>query len=504
MSQDLQTFSYSMSNESASSQNQIKPFLKKDLLYQIDNNNSTNYSRNEVQFETTSLSNNGRWMDFKNGFMSIPLVMTLTRDAGHAISAEDAKQLLQMKASNLSIIDSIQIEANGVSVVQQTRNIVPILIFKQNSSLGLNDLELHSQTMGYQKHSSEDWSYVDAEGLHNDSTMDKKFYHEEKNAGVQSLDDLKTSGSNYQQVSGDGLTHVFYYDCIIRLKDLPFFEKMPLIRGALLRITLTLNQGDSKITVSGGNKTNVSSSLSGSLFPVIRKAGGEVADYVEDISVKVVSNGGFTHQKAQCRLYLNGYTFENSFESQYLALGSKKVLYDDVYFTKVQKIKGEFNNLITNGLSRMKRIVIVPVLNSTVNGTLQVDPVASPFTVDGVGTCSPYKITNFNVKLSGSNVYHNSISYKYEHYLNEMAGADGVNAGIGENGISSGLISLKDYEANYGYLVVNLSRRHSFDDALPLSLEIQGNVSSGKELDLLCYIEYEKDISFDITTGQVL
>ena len=501
MSQDLQTFSYSMTNESG--EKMSIPFLKKKLQYQIDNNNSTNYSRNEVQFETTSLSNNGKWMDFKNGFMSVPLVMTLTRDAGHAISADDAKQLLQMKASNLSIIDSIQIEANGVSVVQQTRNIVPLLIFKQHSTLGLNDLELHSQTMGYQKHSSEDWSYVTAEGLHNDSTMDKKFYHEEKNAGVQSVADFKASGSNYQQVSVDGLTHVFYYDCIIRLRDLPFFEKMPLIRGALMRITLTLNQGDSSITVSGGNKTTVSSSLSGSAFPVIRKSGAEVADYVEDISVKVCENGNFKHQKKQCRLYLPAYTFENSFESQYLALGSKKVLYDDVYFTKVQNVGGEFTTLLSNGLSRMKRLIIVPVLHRTANGTLQVDPVASPFTADGVGTCSPYRITNFNVKISTSNVYENSISYKYEHYLNEMAGADGVNAGM-EDGMSSGLISLKDYEANYGYLVVNLSRRHQYDNNVSLSVEINGTVSSGKALDLLCYIEYEKDISFDVTTGQVL
>ena len=100
---DLATIGYSMSNESG--QSMPVPFLKKELLYQIDNNNSVNYSRNQVQFETSSFSNSGKWFDFRDGFISIPLVMTITRDDGHGISANVAKQLLQMKASNLSIID---------------------------------------------------------------------------------------------------------------------------------------------------------------------------------------------------------------------------------------------------------------------------------------------------------------------------------------------------------------------------------------------------------------
>lgn len=504
MSQDLHVFSDSMSNSSGESI--PVPFLKKEMLYQIDNNGSTNYSRNQLQFETTAWSNSGKWADFKNGFISIPLVMTSTRNADNHFASADAQQLLQMKGSNLSIIDSIQIEMNNNTVIQQTRNIAPLFNFKKHTTLGLNDVELHGHTMGYQKHSVEDWSYVAEEGLHNNTSMDHKFYHKVKGDGdVQNFADLKASGANCQEASDAAtpLVHTFYYDCIIRLKDLPFFEKMPMVRGALMKITLTLNQGDVDIKVVASKKTKVTPSLSGSFMPVIRKAGGEVADYEEKLSVKVVTNGASSHTKSQCRLYAPAYTFAPEMESQYLSLGSKKVLFTDVYHQRIRNVSGGFSTLLTNSLSRMKRLIICPVLSSSGNGTLAVEPQASPFCPDGVATCSPYHLSNFNVALSGSNIYQNSITYKYEQFLNEMAGSQGVNAGL-EDGVSSGLISLKDFESNYGYIVVSLDRRHKFDDNTPLSVQVTGTVASAKPLDLLCYIEYEKDVEISVETGQVL
>jgi hypothetical protein len=42
-------------------------------------------------------------------------------------------------------------------------------------------------------------------------------------------------------VNPDSNTKVIYYDCTIRLKDLPFFQNLPPIRSGTLRINLTLN-----------------------------------------------------------------------------------------------------------------------------------------------------------------------------------------------------------------------------------------------------------------------
>ena len=54
------------SSESSFSEQVEKPYLKKELLYVIDNNGgSADYSRNQVTFETVSLSNNGKWADLR-------------------------------------------------------------------------------------------------------------------------------------------------------------------------------------------------------------------------------------------------------------------------------------------------------------------------------------------------------------------------------------------------------------------------------------------------------
>ena len=140
------------------------------------------------------------------------------------------------------------------------------------------------------------------------------------------------------------------------------------------------------------------------------------------------------------------------------------------------------------------------MLNKSANGSVSLgSPQESAFATEP-STCSPCFIRDFNVQLSGSNVYQQSISYKYEHFMNELNGSQGVDANQ-ETGTSSSLISLADYVSNYGYLVVDLSRRYDYDDNTPLSVQIQGVVASAKKLDLMCYITYTKSMTIDLQTG---
>lgn len=502
MSADLQTMNFSLSTESGAKTKQ--PMLRKELLYQIDNNGTTNYSRNTVQFETTSWANNGRWVNFQEGFVSFPLVMKITRDAGNPISSDDAKQMLQMKTSNLAIIDSVQIEMNNTVITQQIRNLSPYLIFKQHTTLSLSDLEIHGTHLGYQKHQNT-FSFDAQMGIKNNDVLYGSFYHEEINADVLSTSDMQASGMNCQEVKDAGLSHLFFYDCIVRLKDLPFFEKMPMIRGAQMKLTFVLNQGSVSITKAVGDYTAFTPSLSGSFFPVLRKSGTEMDDFVENISVRVVENDSVKHpSKTQCRLYVPVYTMQEEVEQKYLHQGTKTIRYHDVHFQRVRNLKNEsFHSLLTNSLARCSRLIVVPVLSASMNGTLSVDPQASPMCPDGVGTCSPYCIQAFNVAVSGSNIYQNGITFKYDSFLNEMDGSQGVNGGR-TTGVASGLIDLRDYESNYGYLVVDLSRRGETDDNLGVSIQISGQVVSKKELDLLCYLEYEKDVTVDLATGRLM
>jgi hypothetical protein len=493
--QDNTNFGYAMS--SASGMQVDKPYLKKELLYVIDNNGSSDYSRNQVQFETVAISNNGKWADYRNAFVSIPLVAVLTRSAD---GVADGSQLLNFKAGNHTLIDSMIIDYGNDNVIQQSANINSYCTFKQHTEFSLNDVAINGHT-GYRK-DSRDWTYTAAHGLENNVGLESPFKHH--SAGQELVMDnatVQASGENYYTRISD-LVHVYRYDCIIRLKDLLFFDKMSPVRGGNIKITLNLNQGSSVSTFGApaagvSPRTGVVNTLKGSSNFLLRTATAPMnLAGTETISLAVVQNGTHGHVKRQCRLYIPVHTMSPTFEKHYLSLGQKTVLYEDVYVQNVKKQSNNFQVLLTNSLSRMKRLVIVPMLSADANHPA---PQESLYSCEP-STCSPCFIKDFNVQLSGSNVYQQNIQYKYEHFLNELNGSYGVNGNL-ETGLSSSMLDLKDYQSNFGYMVVDLSRRYSYDEGTPMSVQIQGVIESAKELDLLCFITYSKSISIDLNTG---
>jgi hypothetical protein len=497
--------SFDFSNDSEFSDLVDKPYLKKELLYVIDNNGSTDYSRNQVTFETVSLSNNGRWCDYRNAFISIPLVVTLTRSAGDVTEAQ-AKELIDFKASNVNFIDSMIIDYGNDNVIQQNANIGAYCTFKQHTEWSLDDINVNRH-LGYRKDSNE-WDFSNGAGLKNNAVVDgRKFKLNTANQELAlSNANVKDSGENCMEFV-DATHIVYYYDCIINLKDLLFFNKMPSVRGANVKITLNLNQSNSVITYGTVDSkvvpTAVVNTLRGSSNFVLRKAEHPAdSGATETITLKVVENGGYKHAKSQCRLYVPVQTMSPKSEQQYLGKGLQTIIYNDLYVQHVKGIKTNMQVLLTNSLARMQRMIIVPLMSKyTPVGGVNVDsPIESCLSTEPA-TCSPLFLSDFNVQLSGSNIYQQNIQYKYEHFLNELNGKFGVNANM-ESGLCSSQINMDDYHSNFGYMVVDLSRRYSHDDNVPLSVQISGKLNSPKEMDFLCFIEYNKTITIDLATGQ--
>ena len=480
-----------------------KPYLQKEMLYVIDNNGSTNYSRNQVEFETISLSNNGKWCDYRNGYISIPTVTVLntTKDAW---DAKDKENGILFKSDYCNIIDSVTIDYGNNNKIQQNANISPYLVFKKHTTFSENDVIVNGPTLGYYGNSY-NWIYKDEEGIMN---CDEDKNPQDSQCTRHDANHLKVMGATAKS-SGDNVyeehdtaevkTHVFYHDCIIRLKDLFFFEQLPMVRGANIKITLRLNQGSVSMSRAGQKATANVSQLTGSVFPVVRRF---LNDATDTISVKVVENGAYRHEKSQCRLYIACYTMAPSFEDKYMAVGQKKVTYEDVFVTHLRGLTANFQAVLTNSLSRMQRLVIVPILSASGNGTLKIPPMESPYASEP-STCSPHFVRDFNVQLSGSNIYKQNVNYKYEQFLNEMCGTFGTNANQ-VTGLSSSLISQKEYNENFGYLVVDLSRRYNYDNETPMSVQINGIIASPKALDFICYISYLKDTTIDLMTGKEL
>jgi len=152
-------------------------------------------------------------------------------------------------------------------------------------------------------------------------------------------------------------------------------------------------------------------------------------------------------------------------------------------------------------MTRMRRLVIVPMLNKENNGTLQIMPQESLFASEP-STCSPYFIKNFDVQIGGISLSNKNIEFKYENFLHELNGKYATNSNMEE--ITSGQISMDDYNSNYGYICVDLSRRYDFEEKTALSIQIRGSIESPKDLDFLCYITYTREFSIDLNTGQKL
>jgi hypothetical protein len=491
--QDNVVFNYGMSKKAGHSAE--KPFVNKEMIYVIDNNGGPNYSRNQVEFETVTLSNGGKWVDYKNGYISIPTVTILE-------SADADVDSVRFKNSFLNLIDSITVDYGNNNVVQQSANISPYLVFKQHMALSGDDLVLNDHT-GYRKDTNDSWSYTATEGITNNLKATNKGFDKQALNVMTTPQKLVLSDANVRSAGMDyykktNNEHVYYHDAIIRLKDLLFFESMPIIKGSNIKITINLNQSSVTTNRAGGiQDTDMNASLKGSVCPVMRL---DPKNGAETLSCQVVTNGAHVHEKKQCRLYVPTYELNDSFKNEYSMLNQQKVLYEDVFVKMYRNNSGNFQHLLTNAQSRIQQLVIVPMLSKTSNGTrTKMSPQESIYSTEP-STCSPCLITDFNVKLSGTSIYRTNQVYKYETFINEV-NVGGINANQ-QDGLCSGQISLKDYSNNYGYIVCDISRRVAGDENTPFSVEIQGNIKSGLDMDFLCYLTYSKDCTLDLVTGQ--
>ena len=179
------------------------------------------------------------------------------------------------------------------------------------------------------------------------------------------------------------------------------------------------------------------------------------------------------------------------------------------------------NAILTNGISRLKALLLVPqisatvhggtltgttfsqILNSYVTSTLGT-PMQSPFS-SSPGSCAPFaKVTNFNVALSGVNWYQSNINYGFEQFQNEIRHAHSLNGGeiIGS---SSGLLTKSDWENAYGYVYVNLDRRpDQTSDDTSRSVQISFTNSSLITLDYYVVLFYQREITIATATGALV
>lgn len=546
-----------------------EPFTRKDRIYIIDQNNSS-YTNNQVILDTASISNSGKWADFSSATIALPILITMTSTFDFSGAAVDFA--CGLKNSYTQLISSMNVEYNNAPAVQITNFSNMYISYKLNTTLCVDDLVIIGSQIGFAKDSSQSWKYSNTatlEGLGSinntdnivQTTFSNAFVGTSGNIGFakrqieSTFDDGQVGvstilGANWASVSSQfqrpyttatTLANGYYQKSwnilgTWRLKDMSdFFEKLPLVRGAYIKLYINLNQSRSKISISGttgfvsttnsdltvfGGNTNPLLIASATTFNGLAALRAAVitagVDQSFTFSVSLLNsldpnctvNNKYAGQ-SNCRLYCDLYTLSPDREQEYLESNRNKVVkYNDVFqYQCINVQRGGFNFLITNGLSNMKEIVVCPMIAAAYNGTgnqaTSFSPLLSPFATEPA-TCSPLMyINNWNIQISGVNAFINSKQFGFEQFQDELYGVGSVNGGK-TDGLSSGLISQTDFYNNYGYLVANVSRRLAEEDRTPKSVQILGNNQTDVPMDLFVFCVFEKEISIDLYSGKRL
>jgi len=222
---------------------------------------------------------------------------------------------------------------------------------------------------------------------------------------------------------------------IVKLRHLHnLFEKMPLLKGVYLKITLQLNNSVVNFSSAGAggalDVVSVSSAVGGVIPIQIASAAasngsvaafGFVGNYTVSLSVggtclnsgQVAVAGVTTSFGRNITLNVPSYVMAPAFEAAYLSAQVKTIEFSDIYQYQVLGVNSgaSFNSLITNGISNISKILVLPYFTTAANGA--VNPLYSPFDSAGTGTTSPLcLLTQFQVVVSGQNALTICIGHK--------------------------------------------------------------------------------------------
>ena len=538
----------------------------------ISDQNSGSYPNGQLTFDLSSIANSGKYVDFSQSYLTIPLVMHLNQTSVN--SKGENSWALSLKNGFHQLINSISVEITNCQVVSLTSFSNLDINYKLISKSSFEDAQNLQTTMGFTKDTAESISYrgqASATGLGelNNVIADALFTptnvyggalnvnkgrqqrmvntsfnpNDTKAANFCNQSSCNSVAKNYCNLSTSAAATdtLYYITATIPLRFLhDIFVKLPLSKGIYMRLIVNTNtQCISTIgtTYAAGpiyNFATVSTSSQNGVFPCMispiaaAEAGSGFNTTTASDTVKVglgickspISATQVHPTMSQCRIYCCMYSMSPPYEEAYLlSTPTKKVLYNDILSFQVLNIapQGTVSQILTNGISRLRYLLIHPVLSATVNGTATLlnastytagiavgSTMNSPFSSCPGTTCPFCFVSNFNVLISGTNLYQSSLNYGFEHWLQENRSSNAVNGGL-SHGLSSGIISQQEYEAGYGFIYCDLSRKISqSSDDISRSVQLVFTNASNLMTDYYCILGYEREIVISTSTGALV
>jgi hypothetical protein len=534
--------------ESITTETDQSEFTEKKWVY-VNDNNAQNYS-SQVVIDSTPLSNAGGYVNWSEGYILMPLVVEATAASG--LEDADSHNMMGFKNGYWNMINSMSVEFNNQTIVQQTPFLNVFRSFKAHTSFSESDVINHGNELGYALDTPSSWGYDISDNLsgrgifnneyapatsghalttnwdlgsHNEG-LRKRMENTNKFSSGKGKSDVvaeATRGLLYQSrcVSKSATSVVWEVYAKLRLKDLTdYFEKVPLLKGSTMRFLINTNQAEVSFTpvvdASGNGTLPVAqaSVLSGNTFPLIvtsQKAPSATASGGKNsldtnvavrLSVDIVKSRQSGHQTSltSCRLYAPLYKFNPLAEQRYLSLApTKRVEYEDVFQYQFNGVNAgdTFNFLVSNGISDIQSVLVVPFLSSSANDGM--NPFLSPYSTAGA-TPDPVPLQQFNILLSGVNLFLENEEYDFQAFSHQLASSNQLNGGL-TTGLGSGLIGKFEFENLYRYYYGNSSRSLPSEEGVSRSVQIVGKNASAKQISLMVFVVFKRSMTVDIQTG---
>ena len=529
--------------ESITTETDQSEFTQKSWVY-VNDNNAQNYS-SQVVIDSTPLSNAGGYVNWSEGYILMPLVVEATATAG--LDDADSHNMMGFKNGYWNMINSMSVEFNNQTIVQQTPFLNVFRSFKAHTSFSESDVIIHGNELGYALDTPPSWGYTQPDNLSGRGIFNNEYAPATEGHALTSNWDLgshneglrkrmentnkfssgkgksaivaeATRGLLYQSrcVSKSATSVVWEIYAKLRLKDLTdYFEKCPLLKGSTMRFLLNTNQAEVSFTPTATGLPSVQASvLSGNTFPLmvtsqrpttVTRSGGITsldATIPVKLSVDIVKGRQSNHQTSltSCRLYAPLYRFNPLAEQRYLSLApTKRIEYEDVFQYQFSGINAgdTFNFLVSNGIADIQSVLVVPYLSSSANNNM--NPFLSPYGTAGA-TPDPIPLQQFNIMLSGVNLFLENEEYDFQAFSHQLASSNQLNGGL-TTGLGSGLIGKFEFENLYRYYYGNASRSLPSEEGVSRSVQIVGKNASTQKISLMVFVAFRRSMTVDIQTG---
>jgi hypothetical protein len=529
------------------SADETEKFVSKQYLYVNDSNNSS-YSGGQITFDLSSLANSGRYIDWSEATIQLPVVFGFkfsTDKTGSTVGPFG----LGFKCGWHQLIDSMEVMFGNTSVSQITPFSNIHTSFKMLTSFCQDQAHKFGALLNFFPDTSDAAAYDAAASVrgrgvscndiveaaksytavryptpHNEGLL-KRLYNTNLPSDASgipswasgwSADNLKTLGkSSFKNNGGAADARVWFSQAIatIRLKDVSdFFAKLGLCKGAFIKLTINTNSGVAIITGGVGGTMEVSAgniTLQGRTLPIMVAANSSGSSLLAamtaatnlsvGVGISSLTLPGAAEVKNEtlnsCRIYAPAYQMTSEAEQGFLnEFPTRDIVYNDLYQYTIRGISAgqQFTQLISNAIVSPQYLLVVPFLSP--GGDQVVSPLASPFASEPATASCGLAIGQYNVQLSGSNVYMQNQQYDFQQFKEELVRIHAVN-GAQTDGMSSGLIGFEDWSSSYRYYCTDLSRGQPMDALVPKSIQVLGTNISTRTADYFCFVVYRRKIT---------